>query len=160
MYSVLLLVSTSRIYVEEANVHRNSVVWVIWVLNVSLGLRVHCTTMQVQWNVSMHTKLETWFWIAVKSPQPNWKRCFLPHRQAYLIAERFLLFVAAILREKKRVDITALSEHYRNVSTYSACGLILKYITWISCEASKSIVIDLVLLLHPFAKPQLRIWTR
>jgi len=40
-------VSTSRIYVEEANVHRNSVVWVIWVLNVSLRLRVHCSTMQV-----------------------------------------------------------------------------------------------------------------
>jgi hypothetical protein len=77
----------------------------------------------------MHTKLETWFRIAVKSPQPNWKGCFLPQRQAYLIAERVLHFVVAILHEKRRVDISALSEYYRNVSTYSACGLILKYIT-------------------------------
>jgi len=77
----------------------------------------------------MHTKVETWFRIAVKSPQSNWKRCFLPQSQTYLIAERVFHFVFAILHEKRRVDAPVLSEYYGNVSTYAACSLILKYIT-------------------------------
>jgi len=77
----------------------------------------------------MHTKLETWFRIAVKSPQPNWKRTFLPPSQTYLIAERVRHFVVAILHEERRVDVPVLSEYYGNVSTYTAFGLILKYIT-------------------------------
>lgn len=66
---------------------------------------------------------------------------YLRGRQVYLIAERVLYFVVEILREKGLVDVPPLSEYYRNVSTYSACSLILQYVTRISREASNSMLL-------------------